>query len=611
MPEPTDFEAYLAPSRGPRAGRISSVDHALAAIPDQARLLIPALSGVPIGLLAALDEARGRWSALEIVAGALRDPLPPQAHVLAPFTFATWQFSRALGAAAEAGALRVIPARYSQTADLFQAQGPVPVDAVLVSCSPPGPDGRYSLGVSVGSVIDAVRSAPLVVGQVNTRMPYVFGAGELPAEAFDFLVKLESPLPELQRVPPGPVEEAVAENVVALVPDEATLQFGLGAVPEAVMARLGARRDLGVHSGMISDGLMDLAAGGALTNARKRYDRGVMIAAEAPGTRRFFDWLHRNPLVRLAPARYSHGSQVVASSHRLVTINSAVSVALDGSVNAETIKGRAISGPGGQPDYAEAAIAARDGIGIVALPATAAGGRVSRIVPRLAAEDGTTVPRVLADHIVTEYGVAALRGRSLEERAEALRTIAHPDFRASLHEGRLPPLVATPSMLPAARGAHPAAGSREDRTMPSFSFESMLAKTELFENLDEAELGPFAAKSQLHTYQDGQEITRGGELGTGLYVVTKGSVDIIANRGTPEEAHVATLHEGGFFGDMALLLEHPRSATIVAREFTECLVLTRWDFKDLALEHPGVLWNMLEVVAKRLAEADANLERHL
>ena len=147
--------------------------------------------------------------------------------------------------------------------------------------------------------------------------------------------------------------------------------------------------------------------------------------------------------------------------------------------------------------------------------------------------------------------------------------------------------------------------------MPSFSFESMLAKTELFENLDESELGPFAAKSQLHTYQEGQAITRGGELGTGLYVVTKGSVDIIAKRGTPEETHVASLREGGFFGDMALLLEHPRSATIVAREFTECLVLTRWDFKDLALEHPGVFWNMLEVVAKRLAEADANLEQHL
>ena len=135
----------------------------------------------------------------------------------------------------------------------------------------------------------------------------------------------------------------------------------------------------------------------------------------------------------------------------------------------------------------------------------------------------------------------------------------------------------------------------------TFSFESMLGKTELFEGLDESELGAFAEKSQLHTYQEGQEITREGELGTGLYIVTKGEVDVVIGRGTDKEDVLATTGEGGFFGDMALVLEHPRSATIVAKTFTECIVLTRWDFKDIALEHPQVLWNMLEVVAGRLA----------
>ena len=432
MPQVTDFEPYLAPSRGARPGRRTDADTALRAIPDGSRILIPTMSGVPMGLLAALDDARERWSSLELVTGTLREPPAPLSHAGAPFRFATWQFSRPLRPAEAAGALRVIPARYSQTATLFQPGGPVPVDAVLVSASPAGPDGRHSLGVAVGSVIDAVRSAPLVIGQVNPSMPYVRGVGELPPDAFDFLVEMESPLPELTRAPPGPVEEAIAEHVVGLVPDEATLQFGIGAIPEAVMARLTARRDLGVHSGLISDGLIDLLQSGSLTNARKSQDAGVMIAAVCGGTRRLFDWLDHNPVVRLAPARYSHGVDIVSRSHRFVAINSAISVALDGSVNAETVGGRLLSGPGGQPDYAEAAMAARDGIGIVAMPSTAARGAASRIVRRLGAEEAVTVPRTLADRVVTEYGVAELRGRSLEERASALRTVAHPDFREGL-----------------------------------------------------------------------------------------------------------------------------------------------------------------------------------
>ena len=432
MPQPTDFEPYLAPSRGTRPGRRTDASTALRAIPDRSRVLIPTMSGVPMGLLAALDEARERWSSLELVTGTLREPPAPLAHAGAPFRFATWQFSRPLRPAEAAGALRVIPARYSQTATLFQPDGPVPVDAVLVSASPAGPDGRHSLGVAVGSVIDAVRSAPLVIAQVNPSMPYVRGVGELAPDALDFLVEIESPLPELTRAPPGPVEEAIAEHVVGLVPDEATLQFGIGAIPEAVMARLTARRELGVHSGLIGDGLIDLQESGALTNARKSQDAGLMIGAVCGGTRRLFDWLHHNPAVRLAPARYSHGVDVVSRSHRFVAINSAISVALDGSVNAETVGGRLLSGPGGQPDYAEAAMSARDGIGIVAMPSTAARGTVSRIVRRLGPEDAVTVPRTLADRVVTEYGVAELRGRSLEERASALRAVAHPDFRESL-----------------------------------------------------------------------------------------------------------------------------------------------------------------------------------
>ncbi|MEE9277446.1 MAG: acetyl-CoA hydrolase/transferase C-terminal domain-containing protein [Dehalococcoidia bacterium] len=428
----TDFEAYLAPSRGPRAGRRADAATALAAIPDGGRVLIPTLCGVPERLLQALDEMRDRWSALEIVGGRLLDPIGPLQHPGAPFTFTTWQTGAGYNPAAAAGVLQVLPAQYSHTAGLFVADGAYPVDAVLVQVSPPGPQGHVSLGVSVGAVIDAVRSAPLVIAQVNASVPYTFGVSELSPDAFDFLVEMDGPLLELERAPPGPVAETIAGHVSSLVQDEATLQFGIGAVPEAIMARLTQRRDLGVHSGMISDGLIDLVESGALSNARKSIDAGVMVTAEVAGTRRLFNWVDRNPMVRMAPARYTHGPAVLARCHHLVAINSAVQVSLDGSVNAEAIDGRLISGPGGQPDFALGVFLAQDGTGIVALPSTAAGGQVSRIVRQLGPGAVVTVSRTLADRVVTEYGIAELRGRTLSQRADALRAVAHPDFRQEL-----------------------------------------------------------------------------------------------------------------------------------------------------------------------------------
>jgi acyl-CoA hydrolase len=317
---------------------------------------------------------------------------------------------------------------------LFNPGGPLEVDAVLVAVSPPGPGGRFSLGVSTGQVIDAVRSAPLVIAQVNREMPYVFGVAELRRDEIDLLVEIDGPLVEVRRAAPTPETGEIARHVLSLVPDEATLQFGLGAVPEALMSLLGERRDLGIHSGMISDGIIPVFEAGAVTNAKKAFDRGVMIAGEVMGTRAVFDWVHLNPALRMAPAAYTHGVPVVARCHRFVSIQSALQVALDGSINAESIDERQVGGPGGQPDYAEAAAAALDGIAIHALPSTAARGKLSRIVPRLGEGALVTTPRYLADRVVTEYGVAHLRGRSLTQRATSLAAIAHPSFRDALLE---------------------------------------------------------------------------------------------------------------------------------------------------------------------------------
>ena len=424
-----DFAPYLAPRARSRYARTASAAEALRQIPDGGRVVVPPLSGTPLGLCGALDDLRDGWAGLELACGALLEGIAPISHAGAPFRFSTYQTSGFLREADAAGLVEHVPATYAQVPLLYAPGGPNPADAVLVQVAGPSPEGRYSLSTSVGGMLDAMRGAPLVIAQVNARAPYTFGASEVEADEFDFLVEMESGLPQLRRSEPGPAELAIAEAVAALVPDEATLQFGLGAVPEAIMGLLTGRRDLGVHSGLISDGVMALAESGALTGAKQAAATGCIVTTEAGGSAAFYEWLDRNPRVRLAPAGYTHSLGVLAEQRNFVGINSAVQVALDGTVNAESVGGRQISGPGGQPDFAAGA-SLNGGISVVAMPSTAAGGKASRIVRQLDAGAVATTPRYYADRVVTEYGAAELRLRGLGERARALAAVAHPDFRA-------------------------------------------------------------------------------------------------------------------------------------------------------------------------------------
>ncbi len=426
-----DFDPWLPPRSAPRAGLEASADHALRQLPDGARVVVPPMSATPLGLLAALDDLRDGWTDLELATGNLFHHVPPLDHPHQPFRFTTYQTSAPLRAAEAAGALEHIPATYAQVPTLFRPDGPLPADAVLIQVSTPGPEGLYSLGTSVGGIVDVVRTAPLVIAQVNPRLPYTFGAAELRREELDWLVPLESEVLELRRAEPGALERQIAAAVAALVTDGATLQFGIGGVPEAIMGMLGGRRDLGIHSGLISDGVIGLVESGALTGARKATAPELIITTEAAGSAAFFHWLDRNPAVCLAPAGYTHSLAVLAQQRRFVGINSAVQVALDGTINAESLGGRQISGPGGQPDFAAGAML-NGGFSVVALPATAARGRVSRIVKRFDSEAVVTTPRTLADRVITEYGEAQLAGRTLTQRAAALRAIAHPDFQTAL-----------------------------------------------------------------------------------------------------------------------------------------------------------------------------------
>ena len=425
------FDDFLPPRSAPRQSREGAPEQALRQIPDGARVVVPPMSATPVGLLHALDDLRGGWTDIEIATGNLFTHVPPLDHPNQPFRFSTYQTSGAMRDVEAAGALEHIPATYAQVPSLFRQDGPLPADAILVQVSEPGPEGLYSLGTSVGGIVDVVRTAPLVIAQVNPNLPYTFGAAELRREEFDWLVQLESPVLELQRAEPGETERRIAAAVAELVTDGATLQFGIGGVPEAIMGMLGDRRDLGVHSGLISDGVMGMVESGALTGAQKATAPELIVTTEAAGSAAFFDWIDHNPAVCMAPAGYTHSLQILAQQRNFVGINSAVQVALDGTINAESLGARQISGPGGQPDFAAGAML-NGGVSVVAMPSTAARGKVSRIVKRIDSGAVVTTPRTLADRIVTEYGQAELQGRALGARAEALSKIAHPDFRDEL-----------------------------------------------------------------------------------------------------------------------------------------------------------------------------------
>lgn len=415
-----------------RAGRRVRVEAALDAIAEGARVYFSPICSVPVALLDAMARDADRWRELTLVTDYLIEPVAPFAHAGAPFRLISLQPTPATEAMRRAGVMQTISASYGQYVSHLQPGGAVAVDVALVQVSLPGPDGRVSLGVGGGVTAELIGRVPLVIAEVNPAMPYTFGASEFELTDFDLLVEVEHPLVELRVPAPDDVALAIGAHAASQVPDGACLEFGIGAIPEAVLAALSGRTDLGLHGGMISDAVVSLAASGALSGRRKSVDAGLHVGAGVVGTRRVFDWVHRNPDVFVVGSSYSHGICDLARQERFTAINSAIEVACDGSVNAEVAGSTVLSGPGGQPDFALGANLAPGGISLLTLRSTAAGGSVSRIVAELPATSPTTLARYLVDRVVTEFGVANLKGRSPQQRREALRAVAHPDHRDAL-----------------------------------------------------------------------------------------------------------------------------------------------------------------------------------
>jgi len=409
------------------------------ALPDAVGRLRPGMKalmapgcGDPSALVREIMRQADRLAPLTLMGGLRLDDYPFAASAYAGrLRFATWHNSPRLRAAEERGDVDFVPARYFDTVSLFAAGGAWAPDAVLVHAAPPDRGGYLSLGVSVSYLLTAARRAPLVIAQVNPRMPRTLGNAFLHRAQIDCWVEVDDPLIEYPPTQVGEVERAIAGHVAELIPDGATIQVGVGSIPQAIMEALGDKRDLGVHS-LLVEHMLPLVEAGVISNARKRLHPGRMDVGEIMGTARLFDWSHENPLINMEPSDLVHDPHVIGALGNFVSVNSALEVDLLGQVNAESLEGRQVTGIGGQFDFVLGATRAAGGRSIIALPSTAAGGKRSRIVRRLGAGARITTPRFLADCVVTEYGTASLSGKSDAERARALARIAHPAWRDSL-----------------------------------------------------------------------------------------------------------------------------------------------------------------------------------
>jgi 4-hydroxybutyrate CoA-transferase len=329
------------------------------------------------------------------------------------------------------GRAEYIPAFLSDIPTLFRRRI-IPLDAVLINVSPPDRHGFCSMGTSVVALPSAIRAARTVIAQINTAMPRTLGDSFVHIDDIDLGVEVDVPPYAHAYGQPNEVERQIGRYVADLVPDSATIQMGIGAIPAAVADGLRDKRDLGVHTEMMTDVVLDLVEAGVVTGRAKEINIGKIVATFMLGTERLYEWVDDNPMVEMRPVEYTNDTAVIRRFKRMVAINSAIEIDLTGQVCADSIGSRMYSGVGGQMDFIRGAALADDGRAIIALPSTASGDSVSRIVPYLRQGAGVVTTRAHVETIVTEWGVAEMHGRSVPERARQLIAISDPRFRDEL-----------------------------------------------------------------------------------------------------------------------------------------------------------------------------------
>lgn len=322
------------------------------------------------------------------------------------------------------------PCFFSEVPKLFRES--LPVDVALIQVTPPDEYGYCSFGVSNDYTKPAAECAKIVIAEVNDQMPRTMGDSFIHVSDIDYIVESSHPIIELKPAKIGDIERIIGENCASLIEDGSTLQLGIGAIPDAVLLFLKDKKDLGIHSEMISDGVVELVEAGVITNKLKTLHPGKVVVTFLMGTKKLYDFANNNPMLEMYPVDYVNAPSVIAKNHKMVSINSCVQVDLMGQIASESIGLKQISGVGGQVDFVRGSSICKDGISIMAMPSTTAKGKVSKIVPILDEGAAITTSRNDADYIITEYGIAHLKGKTLRERAKALINIAHPNFREDL-----------------------------------------------------------------------------------------------------------------------------------------------------------------------------------
>ncbi len=412
--------------------RIVSAAEAVAGIRSGQQIYLQCAAATPEVLLDALVERAPELQNVSVVHLHTEGPGPHLQPEMAPhFRHRALFIGPNARQAVNEGRADYVPVFLSDVPRLF-ASGSLPLDAVFVNATPPDAHGFCSLGTSVEAMHSAIAAARTVIVQFNRSMPRTLGESFIHVNEIDLAVEVDAPPFEVSRPDIGEIERQIGAYIADLIPDGATLQLGIGAIPAATAQLLTDKRDLGVHTEMFTDSVVDLVEAGAITGARKERNRGKIVTAFVMGTRRLYEFVHDNPMVEMRAVDFTNDTHVIRTFGHMTAINSAIEVDLSGQVAADSIGTRLYSGVGGQMDFIRGAALAANGRAIVALPSTAAGGTASRIVPFLREGAGVVTTRAHVRTIVTEYGVAELFGRSIRERAIAMIAIAHPDFRDQL-----------------------------------------------------------------------------------------------------------------------------------------------------------------------------------
>ena len=412
--------------------RTVDADEALASVQRGNRVFIHGAAATPHTLIEALGRRLPSLSGVETVSIHTVGDAPYASTELAEHVRHRALFIGAnVRAAVNAGRADYVPIFLSDIPALFR-NGALPIDVALLNVSPPDEHGFCSLGTSVDVAKAAAETARIVIAQVNIAMPRTLGDSFIHASQITHAVMVDEPPHEDPPDPPSDEEMRIGENIAAMVEDGSTLQLGIGAIPNAAAAALRGKRNLGVHTELFSDGVVDLVETGVITGTEKTLHRGKIITAFVAGSRRVYRFIHNNPSVEFHPIDYTNDTSIIRRNAKMVTINSAIEIDLTGQVCADSIGTRFYSGVGGQMDFMRGAALSPGGKPIIALPSTAKGRALSRIVTQLKEGAGVVTSRAHAHYVVTEHGVAYLHGRSIRERAEALIAIADPVFREEL-----------------------------------------------------------------------------------------------------------------------------------------------------------------------------------